>query len=401
MATLDSKSRPSFGSMCRKRPLSEALEQHGANKRHTCGLEGNSNNLPLLNVTNEAWAKRLCRQYVRSLQAPVVIYYCGDLHPEHKFPHGNGRLITRGFIAIGEWRTGFLYGSGVIYLPDKEMYQGRFVRNMRHGYGVHQYPKAIRRYEGEWRNGFRHGQGSMFEFYPKYQCYHGQWRKGKSHGIGIYSNADWVYFGEWNDHQKCGVGTQVSDHWCYHGEFKHNKRSGFGTMLNLPNTSRDSKAGQSFNTLYVGEWLNDRRYARGVQYRLDPNRYELFSGTIQDQKFHGPDIQHWVCKNGKWYLRYQGEYAHGSPHGFGVFIFDQSLSGLPHCIYGGNFVHGKPQGYGEMRKFDAHNNSKVYRGFVNTNPQGEIELAGDGTFTCSQSKAMWLMQNGRVVQKVL
>lgn len=55
-------------------------------------------------------------------------------------------------------------------------YEGDWMSNKRHGYGVRRY-RSGNVYEGEWANNNRHGQGIM-RWVDLNQTYNGQWEKG-------------------------------------------------------------------------------------------------------------------------------------------------------------------------------------------------------------------------------
>lgn len=58
----------------------------------------------------------------------------------------------------------------------KSFYDGDWVMNLRHGWGVRQYASE-NVYEGMWFNNARHGQGTM-KWADKDQIYTGQWENG-------------------------------------------------------------------------------------------------------------------------------------------------------------------------------------------------------------------------------
>ena len=58
----------------------------------------------------------------------------------------------------------------------KSYYEGDFVKNVRHGWGVRQYPSG-NLYKGMWFSNVRHGQGTM-KWIDRNQIYTGQWENG-------------------------------------------------------------------------------------------------------------------------------------------------------------------------------------------------------------------------------
>ncbi|XP_017147501.2 MORN repeat-containing protein 3 [Drosophila miranda] len=121
-------------------------------------------------------------------------------------------------------------------------YQGKWLRNQHHGYGV----KSSRRglvYEGQWQRGQRHGYGSMRRESPDgqvHRLYVGHWRHDKRSGEGKqYYDDGYVYFGQWQMNKRQGRGI----HWYADGR------------------------------VYVGEWLQDAMHGRGVLFSANGKRY--------------------------------------------------------------------------------------------------------------------------------
>lgn len=77
----------------------------------------------------------------------------------------------------------------------KSYYDGDLVKNVRHGWGVRQYPSG-NVYKGMWFNNVRHGQGTM-KWVDHNQIYTGQWENGIQVswlcGLGVWVRCvDWV-----------------------------------------------------------------------------------------------------------------------------------------------------------------------------------------------------------------
>ena len=71
----------------------------------------------------------------------------------------------------------FLHQGRIQYDTDgHSFYEGDWVNNKRHGYGVRRY-KSGNVYEGDWANNNRHGQGIM-RWVDIDQSYSGQWDNG-------------------------------------------------------------------------------------------------------------------------------------------------------------------------------------------------------------------------------
>jgi hypothetical protein len=76
------------------------------------------------------------------------------------------------------------HGKGVImWLTDpKNKYEGGFVNNMMHGYGVYHYAKKGYRYEGDFFEDQRHGQA--VHYYKRGKKYVGGYKNNLKHGKG-------------------------------------------------------------------------------------------------------------------------------------------------------------------------------------------------------------------------
>ena len=63
------------------------------------------------------------------------------------------------------------------YDPEGASYhEGDWVQNIRHGWGIRQYPSG-NVYQGMWYNNIRHGEGTM-RWLDRDQMYSGQWDMG-------------------------------------------------------------------------------------------------------------------------------------------------------------------------------------------------------------------------------
>lgn len=144
------------------------------------------------------------------------------------------------------------HGFGSALLPNGDIYEGQYYRNMRHGRGVYAFKNGAR-YDGEWRKGLKHGQGIFY--YPdgsKYEgdwwkdkrqgygtyCYQngdtfeGAWFKNERHGLGAYTYAasGVKFLGTWIDGKMIGPGHVVYSGYCYHGRWERNLPIGRGVF---------------------------------------------------------------------------------------------------------------------------------------------------------------------------
>ena len=119
-------------------------------------------------------------------------------------PQGNGKEIFNngsiftGFYLAGKKKHGkFLWKNG-------NYYQGDFVNDVFHGYGVYKWGKE-RTYEGNWKEGKMHGKGKLMLIDGSY--YDGEFVEGKKCGRGLYVwNKDKYFEGEWKNDKQNGYG---------------------------------------------------------------------------------------------------------------------------------------------------------------------------------------------------
>lgn len=125
-------------------------------------------------------------------------------------------------------------------------------------------------YEGNWVNNRAHGFGVMA--YPEssgdktlHLCYRGQFVNGKQHSGGVYHRSDGTYYnGEWKKGKRDGYGLLwYANGDFYAGYFHKGKRHGLG-MFVVTNGNR-----------YEGEWREGLKHGRGRYYHLQ-------KGTLQE-----------------------------------------------------------------------------------------------------------------------
>lgn len=141
------------------------------------------------------------------------------------------------------------------------------------------------RYEGMWVNGLPHGHGELIYDEVANIRYEGKFLCGKRHGRGqMHYASGSVYQGDWVDDQKCGHGVMT---W----------------MQKANSDNNQSPRGQQTEQLvpreqYDGEWLNDCQHGHG--------RHLWWSSSNKKQR-----EKNW----------YEGAFAKGVRHGFGVFYY--------------------------------------------------------------------------------
>jgi len=200
--------------------------------------------------------------------------YKGELD-SNRVRHGRGTYFyPSGTVYKGEWENGGRHGLGVCEFVSQNKYCGYWIQGRREGLGVFCFTKDRKkidlpipwknkvlvvpqenddreRYEGEFLQDQRHGFGIYY--FPDGSCYAGFWQHNRRHGRGMYFfTSGRTYIGEWLNSQ----------------------RDGYGIM-------RD----QNGQVLYMGEWSNDRKEGNGVQYDNGDWIYAVWKANKAETNF--------------------------------------------------------------------------------------------------------------------
>ena len=90
-------------------------------------------------------------------------------------------------------------------------YEGEWVSNQRHGFGVMYYASG-NIYEGDWVQGVKRGVGKMI-WRDSSECYEGEWSDDKQNGMGEHT---WMQ----RSQESAWPGTQRQMCNRYHGQWK-------------------------------------------------------------------------------------------------------------------------------------------------------------------------------------
>ncbi len=98
-------------------------------------------------------------------------------------------------------------GLGILSWPNRNRYEGKFVKGHKQGNGVFTGPNGDH-YEGDWQTEIN-GHGKYV--YPNGERYEGEFSNGVRQGFGVmtYPNGE-RYEGEWHNNQKNGYGVQTN-----------------------------------------------------------------------------------------------------------------------------------------------------------------------------------------------
>ncbi|ELU11746.1 hypothetical protein CAPTEDRAFT_112695, partial [Capitella teleta] len=202
-------------------------------------------------------------------------------------------------------------------------YEGMWKNSKLHGQGKLTWPDG-REFRGTFHEGMQDGWGTMTTPLPEgMEVYEGRWKMGKMHGNGClrYANGD-----------------------LYEGHFQEGKKWGHGVFRQ----GRINIASNPEATVYIGEWVNDRKQGFGVLEYL--TRGEKFMGMWMDDNRHGN----------------------------GIIV---SLDGI---YFEGNFIHGKISGNGLLMTEDATYYEGQFSGGTNLSGKGTLTMPNndriEGTF---------------------
>ncbi len=88
----------------------------------------------------------------------------------------------------GEWVDDHATGRGVLQYANANVYEGGWLMDRRHGFGVFTCAADGYRYEGEWYQGRRHGTGTVY--LPNGDRFTGGWKEGRLGGPADYLFAE-------------------------------------------------------------------------------------------------------------------------------------------------------------------------------------------------------------------
>ncbi|CUG90827.1 phosphatidylinositol-4-phosphate 5-kinase, putative [Bodo saltans] len=232
--------------------------------------------------------------------------------------------------------TGLLKRNGMREGPAKYacssfVYQGMFLNDKRHGYGVLKaHPKSsaqIKLYQGNWKDDKKedvlaHATISGGDVYI------GGFHDNIFHGAGRYQYADGkVYEGQYQNGIRHGKGRLTLPNGdVYEGEFVNGAMTGTCTWVTQQQTR-----------VFVGTVLDGKKQAGRIVFHDQGGK--CFDGAFVNEKPHGRGAM--LLSNGD---VYRGDLDQGVFHGQGVLYYISENKS-----YVGSFVQGKPHGKGTLR----------------------------------------------------
>lgn len=235
--------------------------------------------------------------------------YQGSFSQNRK--HGKGvHFYSDGSWYDGDYEKDQITGTGTFYYgPTSTHYikfEGEFFENKKHGFGTLSYRDGGK-YVGCYKDNLMHGEGTRFygrdeRVFEKFQ---GQWVNGLKHGLGLsFLRKGGFYEGVWKDGKRDGE-SGIYDEGGANEQivvFKEGRRNGFLLMENsrflIENHNKNALSMTNPNLKPVGN------------HSLDP--------TI-DVKVYSPKLVpvfYWFSNSD----RYEGEFKNNLPHGHGKVI---------------------------------------------------------------------------------
>ncbi|KAF0699416.1 Aste57867_10024 [Aphanomyces stellatus] len=244
---------------------------------------------------------------------PKVVYDVGAWRLTEDgriYRHGKLRFAN-GDMYDGEWVDGKRQGRGTFVYADGSRFTGEMVENLFHGFGSLVVADKQHPFTGEWIKGstyegyFVHGKkhGKGLIVYGEGGSYDGEFQDNVFSGRGIrcYKNGD-RYDGEWRHGEWWGTGEwRGVDGASYTGEFQSGRFHHSGAHVFAHNLGT-----------YDGAYRSGLQHGKGKRVFADISTYD---GEWIENVMHG---------NGVWTtaaFTYIGDFAHGWPHGHGLYTF--------------------------------------------------------------------------------
>jgi len=237
------------------------------------------------------------------------------------------------FVYEGDFVDNRMHGKGKKTHANGDFYEGEWANDKYHGFGRHVYTcikyhagdsryastsyKDREVYEGDFVDNRKHGKGKVT--YANGDFYEGDWVNDKYHGFGLLSKDGNTFEGNWVDGKLHGFGRYAfPDGSVYEGDFVDNRKHGKGKVTHVNDES------------YEGDWVSDKYHGLGRYVFKNGNIYEgeFIGGKQSKGKFLSKDGS--VC---------EGDWVDGKLHGFGRYTTPDG------SVYEGEWIDGKPNDF--------------------------------------------------------
>ncbi|KAF7457902.1 membrane occupation and recognition nexus protein morn2 [Cryptosporidium felis] len=209
----------------------------------------------------------------------------------------------------------------LVELQDKITYEGEWLGDKKHGYGVQKWPDGAV-FEGNFVNGTANGFGIFI--HTDGDKYEGEWQNDRAHGHGTYTHSDGSkYVGEWKNDKKHGKAIESwVDGSSFEGSYAYGLKQGFGKFSwhdgskYIGNFDANQINGYGIyywndGRVYTGCWLKNHMFGYG---KFDWTDHRCYEGQYINDKKDGDGKFTWP--DGRAYI---GQWKNGKQHGIGIF----------------------------------------------------------------------------------
>jgi len=276
----------------------------------------------------------------------------------HGRMYGEGRVDwPEGTAYVGQWKDGIRDGHGKLTWPDGAWYEGPFQGNHVEGHGLKAFLDGST-YEGEFTDGEFNGQG-VFRW-PDGTEFEGLWKESEIVGPGCHRfPSGTTITGNFDDCGASGEGQKQWDNGCvYNGILKKNGIDEYGT-LKWPD-----------GRCYVGHFDEGTLHGEGTLVWFEKGVECTYKGQFARNVFEGHGVLEWSTGS-----RYEGSFRDGHYHGDGIFEWPGQRS-----AYCGQWVHGEMCGKGTLTCTFNHNQVSQYV-YTGAFKSGHMEGRGHVAFS--------------------
>jgi hypothetical protein len=232
------------------------------------------------------------------------------------------RIYPNGNSYIGNWKAGKRSGTGSFTYRNGS-YMGEWLNDMRHGMGKDTGPDEI--YEGMFAADYKEGAGVSYDYAGKIKLFEGTFKKGKRHGKGKEWTIESIYEGKWVAGEMDGAIMVYNKDGSLRGKEVHVNGIAQPPGKLMPVVVRDT--------------AHEARILAADHTIMNSTKlYPLYKGKIKDGVRSGTGIAYY---DGSYDTLYYGQWANDRYEGKGIEFYPDNRR-----QYAGDFVNGYPDGKG-------------------------------------------------------